>query len=169
MSGFSSTFSCGTRSGGRGSANGNSSAPVTTGTLYRAGLNLSWTPDLWGRVARQQEDALAEADASAAQRDASRLALQLEAAQGYVRERALDQQMALNARALTAYERSLQLTLLDVQALRLQASMQLVAALGGRVGGCGVRLAAQVQVGREDVNRSSGLRTAMPPMRITCV
>lgn len=96
-----------TRSGSNGS---NITGTQSSATLVRAGLSLSWTPDLWGRVARQQEAALAEADASAALRDASRLALQLEAAQGYVRVRALDQQMALTARALTAYERSLQLT-----------------------------------------------------------
>jgi len=83
---------------------------TTASNLYTAGLDVSWMPDLWGRVARQREAALADTQAFAALHDAARLALQLEAAQGYVRVRALDQQAALLARALTAYERSLQLT-----------------------------------------------------------
>jgi NodT family efflux transporter outer membrane factor (OMF) lipoprotein len=91
-----------TRSGGSGGG--------SSGTLHQAGLDITWMPDLWGRVARQREAAQADADASAALRDAARLALQLEAAQGYVRVRLLDQRAALMARALAAYERSLQLT-----------------------------------------------------------
>lgn len=91
------------RSGGGNSSTG-------TGRLYAAGLNLAWTPDLWGRVAREREAAGAGAQASAALIDAARLALQLAAAQGYVRLRALDQSLALQARAETAYARSLQLT-----------------------------------------------------------
>ncbi|GGI16649.1 RND transporter [Oxalicibacterium faecigallinarum] len=90
-----------TRSGGNTTA---------TSNLYSARLDVSWMPDLWGRVARQREAALADTQAYAALHDAARLALQLEAAQGYVRVRALDQQAALLARALTAYERSLELT-----------------------------------------------------------
>ena len=82
----------------------------TSGTLHQAGLGITWAPDLWGRVARQTEAAQAEAEASAALRDAARLALQLQAAQGYVRVRVLDERAALMARALAAYERSLQLT-----------------------------------------------------------
>jgi len=89
-----------TRSGG--------SAPGTR--LYDARLDIGWTPDLWGRVARATEAAQAEAQAAGASLDAARLALQLTAAQGYVRLRALDLHDDLLARALAAYERSLQLT-----------------------------------------------------------
>ncbi|QHE85985.1 efflux transporter outer membrane subunit [Hydrogenophaga sp. BPS33] len=96
-----------TRSGG-------SASGVTTNTgtrqLYSAGLDLSWTPDLWGRVARTREAAMASAQAQAALVDAARLALQLAAAQGYVRLRALDAHLALQAQADAAYERSLQVT-----------------------------------------------------------
>ncbi|GGC02686.1 RND transporter [Oxalicibacterium flavum] len=83
---------------------------TTTRNVYGAELDIAWVPDLWGRVARQREAAQADAQAAQALLDAARLALQLEAAQGYVRVRALDQHAALMARALTAYERSLQLT-----------------------------------------------------------
>lgn len=93
-------------SAGRSSANSNTS----TGRLYTAGLNLAWTPDLWGRVAREREAAGAGVQAAAALLASSRLALQLAAAQGYVRLRALDQHLALQAQAETAYARSLQLT-----------------------------------------------------------
>ena len=91
-----------TRSGG--------STAATHNDVYRADLDISWVPDLWGRVARQSEAAQADAQAAQALLDAARLALQLEAAQGYVRVRALDRHAVLMARALTAYERSLELT-----------------------------------------------------------
>lgn len=91
------------RSGGGTSSSG-------TGRLYAAGLNLAWTPDLWGRVAREREAAGATAQAASAEIAAARLALQLAAAQAYVRLRALDQHLALQAQADTAYARSLQLT-----------------------------------------------------------
>ena len=48
--------------------------------------------------------------------DAARLALQLAAAQGYVRLRALDAQLALQAQADVAYARSLQVTQLQYEA-----------------------------------------------------
>lgn len=89
-----------TRSGG--------SAPGTR--LYEARLQIGWTPDLWGRVALAAEAADADAGAAEASLAAARLALQITAAQGYVRLRTLDLHDALFARALTAYERSLQLT-----------------------------------------------------------
>lgn len=95
---------------------GGGGASAGTRRLYEAGLDLSWTPDLWGRAAREREAAAAGADAQAALRDAARLALQLAAAQGYVRLRTLDAQLALLAEADVAYTRSLQITRLQYEA-----------------------------------------------------
>jgi NodT family efflux transporter outer membrane factor (OMF) lipoprotein len=92
------------------------SGATGTGTALATGLTLAWTPDLWGRVAQQRSAAEAGAQAQAALLDAVRLALQLSAAQGYVRLRALDAQLALQARAETAYTRSLELTRAQYQA-----------------------------------------------------
>ncbi|MDO9435051.1 efflux transporter outer membrane subunit [Hydrogenophaga sp.] len=106
------------RSGGSGSSGGSTSTGSNTGTrqLYAAGLDLSWTPDLWGRVALSRNAAAATADAQAALIDATRLALQLTAAQGYVRLRALDAQLALQTQTDVAYARSLQITQLQYEA-----------------------------------------------------
>lgn len=101
-----------TRSGGNAAAGNNAG----TRQLYAAGLDLSWSPDLWGRVALSRQAATASAEAQAALRDAARLALQLAAAQGYVRLRALDAQLALLAQADVAYARSLQVTQLQYEA-----------------------------------------------------
>ena len=101
-----------TRSGG----NAASGSSAGTRQLYAAGLDLSWTPDLWGRAALSRASAQASADAQAALRDAARLALQLAAAQGYVRLRALDAQLTLQAQADAAYTRSLQVTRLQYEA-----------------------------------------------------
>ncbi|MGQ3136920.1 TolC family protein, partial [Phenylobacterium sp.] len=91
-----------TRSGGNAAAGANAG----TRQLYATGLDLSWSPDLWGRVALSRQAATASAEAQAALVDAARLALQLAAAQGYVRLRALDAQLALQAQADVAYARS---------------------------------------------------------------
>lgn len=92
------------------------SSATGTGTALSTGLTLAWTPDLWGRVAQQRSAAEAGVEAQAALLDAARLALQLSAAQGYVRLRARDAQLALQARAETAYARSLELTRAQYQA-----------------------------------------------------
>ncbi len=101
-----------TRSGGNAAAGANAG----TRQLYATGLDLSWSPDLWGRVALSRQAATASAEAQAALVDAARLALQLAAAQGYVRLRALDAQLALQAQADVAYARSLQVTQLQYEA-----------------------------------------------------
>lgn len=101
-----------TRSGGNAAAGANAG----TRQLYAAGADLSWSPDLWGRVALSRQAATAGAKAQAALVDAARLALQLAAAQGYVRLRALDAQLALQAQADVAYARSLQVTQLQYEA-----------------------------------------------------
>lgn len=101
-----------TRSGG----NAVTGANAGTRRLYAAGLDLSWSPDLWGRVALSRQAATAGAQAQAALMDAARLALQLAAAQGYVRLRVLDAQLALQAQADVAYARSLQVTQLQYDA-----------------------------------------------------
>lgn len=90
-----------TRSGG---------SQTATSRLYEAGLDIRWAPDLWGRVGQAASAAQAEAQAADADLAAVRLALQLTAAQGYVRLRTLDLQDGLLARTLQAYERSLLLT-----------------------------------------------------------
>lgn len=106
-----------TRSGGSGGS-GSSTLGGMTGTrqIYSTGLDLSWAPDVWGRAARTRVAAEADADALAALRDAARLALQLTAAQGYVRMRALDANLALQLQADVAYARSLQVTRLQYEA-----------------------------------------------------
>jgi len=101
-----------TRSGGNAAAGANAG----TRQQYAAGADLSWSPDLWGRVALARQAATAGAEAQAALVDAARLALQLAAAQGYVRLRALDAQLALQAQADVAYARSLQVTRLQYEA-----------------------------------------------------
>jgi NodT family efflux transporter outer membrane factor (OMF) lipoprotein len=101
-----------TRSGGNAAAGANAG----TRQLYAAGADLSWSPDLWGRVALSRQAAAAGAQSQAALVDAARLTLQLAAAQGYVRLRALDAQLALQAQADVAYARSLQVTRLQYEA-----------------------------------------------------
>lgn len=84
------------------SANGHNS--------YAVALEASWALDLWGRLAREQDASGAHVQATAADLAAARLSTQLNVAEQYWRLRVLDQQLALLARTLAAYERSLTLT-----------------------------------------------------------
>jgi len=88
----------------------NTQGVVHVGPLYTAALDASWEPDLWGQVRRTVEAAGANAQASAAQLAAARLAIQAEVVQDYVLLRITDVQIALYARTIAAYQESLRLT-----------------------------------------------------------
>ncbi|WP_311223341.1 MULTISPECIES: efflux transporter outer membrane subunit [unclassified Acidovorax] len=99
-----------TRSGGGGGSNSSSDNDRSAGTRYNAGLQLSWTPDLWGRVRRLVEAGQAGLQASAADVAGARLAVQSLAAQAYFQLRIIDRQNALLQQTLASYDRALQLT-----------------------------------------------------------
>jgi len=106
-----------TRSGGGNG--GRSGAAVGGGgpeNRYNAGLSVSWMPDLWGRVRRQIEASRADAQASAADLAAARLAAQSTLAQAYFRVRVLDRQKTLLEQTQQAFQRSLDLTRNQYQA-----------------------------------------------------
>lgn len=83
---------------------------------YRADLNLSWAPDLWGRVRRQVESQQASLESRAADLVAAQLSIQLAVAQSYIRLRAFDLQRQILDQTLIAYDRSLELTRNQYQA-----------------------------------------------------
>ncbi|MEI2415250.1 efflux transporter outer membrane subunit [Orrella sp. JC864] len=105
-----------TRSGSGGGGNGGSDYDLggrgggSSGTRYEASLSASWMPDIWGRVRRQVEAGRADAQASAADLAAARLAAQSELALAYIRLRVFDRQQILLGQTVKAYERSLTLT-----------------------------------------------------------
>jgi NodT family efflux transporter outer membrane factor (OMF) lipoprotein len=88
-------------------ANPNSSHPTNT---YSLPFTASWEPDLWGRVRRTVEGEEANAQASAATLESTRLSLQAELAQTYFQLRVVDEQKRLLDDTVAAYQRSLQLT-----------------------------------------------------------
>jgi NodT family efflux transporter outer membrane factor (OMF) lipoprotein len=73
-------------------------------------LDASWEPDLWGRVRRTVEANVANAQASAADLELTRLSVHAELAQNYFAVRALDAQQQLLENTVSAYETSLKLT-----------------------------------------------------------
>ncbi|HEX2824918.1 MAG TPA: efflux transporter outer membrane subunit [Burkholderiales bacterium] len=77
---------------------------------HRIGVNASWEPDLWGRIARSVEAQAAGAQASAADIEATRLSLQADLAQSYFALRAVDSQQRLLQASVKAFEDSLKLT-----------------------------------------------------------
>ena len=79
-------------------------------TSYSLPLQASWEPDLWGRVRRTVEGQAANAQASAATLESTRLSLHAELAQDYFQLRIIDEQRRLLDDTVVAYRRSLQLT-----------------------------------------------------------
>lgn len=79
-------------------------------TLLRAGLEASWEPDLFGRLAGRRDAAALDAEARAALLQGTRLLVQAETAQAYLALRALDVERALVRETVAAYDDTLRLT-----------------------------------------------------------
>lgn len=79
-------------------------------TTYRAGLNASWEPDLWGRISRSVEAGEANVQASAADIEAIKLSSQAELAQNYFLLRIADARQQVLDETVTTFEQSLKLT-----------------------------------------------------------
>src|SRR5882724_1393979 len=77
---------------------------------YLLPFTASWEPDLWGRVRRTVQVQSANAQASAATLESTRLSLHAQLAQDYFQLRILDEQKRLLLDTVEAYRKSLQLT-----------------------------------------------------------
>jgi len=86
------------------------SAPFT---LYQAGFDASWEPDLWGRVLRSEEAAKANTDGQRAALQQARLSVEAELARSYFSMRAAQRQQQLLRAELAAAREAVQL--LDAQ------------------------------------------------------
>ena len=75
------------------------SAPFT---LYQAGFDASWEPDLWGRVLRSEESATATGDSQEASLRQMRLSVRAEVARSYFALRSAQRQQTLVKDELTA-------------------------------------------------------------------
>jgi NodT family efflux transporter outer membrane factor (OMF) lipoprotein len=80
----------------------------TTNT-YRASVNGSWSPDIWGRIRRQVESARGEAQASEADLAGALLSAQGALAADYFGLRQNDSEIALLTQTVAGYRRSLQI------------------------------------------------------------
>jgi NodT family efflux transporter outer membrane factor (OMF) lipoprotein len=90
-----------------GSSAGRSNISVTDFLLP---LDISWEPDIWGKVRRTVESSQANAVASAADLEAVRLTVHSEVAQNYFQLRSLDAAKQLLDATVAAYRKSLELT-----------------------------------------------------------
>jgi len=77
---------------------------------YTAGFNLNWEVDLWGKLRRLNEAALAEYLSQEWNRNAVQISLIAAVAQAYFEMRALDQEMEISQRTLKSREKSLHMT-----------------------------------------------------------
>ncbi len=83
------------------------SGQTSPANQYSLNANVSWEPDVWGRVRRSVEAGSAQQQASAADLDAVRLSLESTFTQSYFQAKNVRAAQALYARTLAAYERSL--------------------------------------------------------------
>jgi NodT family efflux transporter outer membrane factor (OMF) lipoprotein len=96
-----------TTSSTSGSVLTTSSGPRTSGTFEG---EVSWTPDIWGKIRRQVESDQQAAQASEADLANATLSEQALLATDYVDLRGADSEIALLQQTVTAYQRSLQIT-----------------------------------------------------------
>ena len=87
-----------------------SSSGGTTSNNYSLPFDASWTPDLWGRVRNTVRANVANAQASAADLENTRLTAQAELAVDYFQLRGQDALKQLLDSTVVAYEKSLELT-----------------------------------------------------------
>jgi NodT family efflux transporter outer membrane factor (OMF) lipoprotein len=87
-----------------------SSSSSTTFGDYLLSFDLSYEPDVWGRVHRLVEGSVANAQASAADLETIRLSSQAELAADYFELRAFDAQRQLLDSTVAAYTKALELT-----------------------------------------------------------
>jgi NodT family efflux transporter outer membrane factor (OMF) lipoprotein len=85
-------------------------SPVTYEDYQLPPIDVSWEPDVWGRVRRTVEAARAEAQATAADLANTQLSLQAELALDYFQLRGLDSQQQLLDSTVTSYRKALELT-----------------------------------------------------------
>ena len=84
-------------------------------TAYQALLTASWEIDLWGRIRRQSESALANVLASDDARRGVILSLVASVASDYLQLRGLDEQLVISKRTLDTYADSVKLYTLQFQ------------------------------------------------------
>lgn len=97
---------------GAAASRGNLSTPgsVRPATVVSAGVQASWEPDLFGRLAQASSAAALDAQASTSLLQGARLLVQGDVAQTYFVLRALDDERALVRESVAAYRDTLRLT-----------------------------------------------------------
>ena len=103
----SATKTHGSNSSNSSNTTGNSSG---SGQRYQIGIGASWEPDLWGRIRAGVSGAKASAQASEADLAGARLSMQGELVVNYLGLRQTDAEIALVAKTVEGYQRSLTIT-----------------------------------------------------------
>lgn len=92
-----------------GAANRNAEKNIASNSQFSTGVQVSWIPDLWGRVAKAIEGQQANLDASMADLAAIKLNQQLMAIEAYWNIRVLDAQIHILQQTQQSYTRSVQI------------------------------------------------------------
>ncbi|HEV2333000.1 MAG TPA: efflux transporter outer membrane subunit [Gammaproteobacteria bacterium] len=100
----------GTRQGGAGNATTGTGGSTAPRNSYELQGNVGWDLDIWGRIRRQKESAVASAQASAADLAGARLSAQADLAIDYFELRAADQLQKLLDETVDGYKKSLTIT-----------------------------------------------------------
>jgi NodT family efflux transporter outer membrane factor (OMF) lipoprotein len=96
--------------GAQGRVSSTPDAPASTVTTYQLPVDAAWEADLFGKLRRTLESSVATEQATGAQLEAVRLAVQAQLAADWFLLRGLDSQRQLLATTITGYGKALELT-----------------------------------------------------------
>jgi multidrug efflux system outer membrane protein len=121
----------GVGAGGNRGAGANSALGARPASLWQAGVDLAYEPDLFGRASGRRDAASLDAQSREALLQSTRLAVQAETAQTYLALRALDVERALVRETVDAYAGTLRVTqrrqqagdIAELDVVRVQAEM----------------------------------------------
>lgn len=143
------------------SSGGGRAGPIT---IYSWPFSASWQPNFWGSISLAVENAVALAQASAAQVENVKLSMQAELAVDYFSMQADDLQITLFLDTIRAYEKNLRLT-----QLRYQfgvASMGDVAAAQAQLEATRAAL-SDLRISRAQFEHAIAVLTGVPPAELT--
>ena len=143
------------------SSSGGSNGPIS---IYDFPFSVSWQPNFWGSISLAVQNAVAQAQASAAQFENIKLSMQADLASDYFAMQAVDMEEALYRDTILAYEGALRLTTARFQ--HGIASMGDVAAAQAQLDATRAALSDLV-ISRAQFEHAIAVLTGLPPAEVT--
>ncbi len=143
------------------SSSGGTSGPIA---FYNLPFSVSWQPNFWGSISLTVQNAVAQAQASAAQLENIKLSMQADLASDYFAMQAVDMEERLYRDTIQAYEAALRLTTARFQ--QGVASMGDVAAAQAQLDSARAAL-SDLAISRAQFEHAIAVLTGRPPAQLS--